>query len=137
MDRCYRNWCTARSGLALVLLALGVAHTNAIQAQTSFSRIYDLPVDATLTSAAHMPDGGFVLVGQASQTGDGLLMRVDASGNTLWARRCPAIGPNDSGSQSFLVPYEDNDYQSVTTDPDGNIYVGGNSRSTQNSYSAH
>ncbi len=65
-------------------------------AQPAFLRTYDLPGDVEVEGADITSDGGLIVAAIVDSAN--MLVRLDASGNILWARDYTAIGTNLTGS---------------------------------------
>ena len=81
---------------AVPLVFLFILACVSASAQSGFIRTYGVPPGTGTSSADATPDGGMVYCGGFGSSG--FLMRMDASGNTVWARTYSAVGTFDSGT---------------------------------------
>ena len=100
----------------------------ASQAQTTFSRSYQLARPTFIRGSALTPDGGLVLCGYASDGADsvlmgrGFIMRTDASGNLLWLRE------HDGGTKldgQWSSPFSQIAYNDIHANPDSSYLLVG------------
>ena len=105
----------------LVTSCLLFANAHAIQVDTVWTKSYSLGGNSALTDIAITSDGGFV--GAGSFALQGLVMRFDSLGDTLWTRTL-TIGTSETIIRGF------------SQTADGSILVTGNARTDSPTYSS-
>ncbi|MFI5218929.1 MAG: T9SS type A sorting domain-containing protein [Bacteroidia bacterium] len=82
-----------------------------------WSKLYDMPLGASINSITLTPDGGYMMAGSAqyildttSTTSDIFVMKTDSLGNSLWAKH-------------YLTPNTSSICYHITTTSDGNFVL--------------